>query len=315
MKILKVTLLIFALCVFLNATGRDGATAERPADIKVGVPADVLEDYIVFLGDRDPLKITDYSGYKSRRDVVELVLFQQALALGGETARVIFVAGPTYERIVDEIRGGHLTGSGTSVWDSDLEKTKNLFFITDPIIENGQFEAGLYTALSNAKARSADTLEKVRELTAVSNRNWTPDWLTLNAFDLKAVRHIQNWKLMVRNVATQRSDFLLAPFQQTEGMLLQVDDMTLAPIPGLKVGLIGCRHFAISKKYPNSDRIFAALQQGVRLMKKQGTFDKAYTHSGFYNLETKDWLQLNDAFSCPRCNAETSSSCTTPHNH
>ena len=50
------------------------------------VPNDVAADYEAFLDGRDPQTITDFSGPFARRDVVEVVVTQQALARGGWTS-------------------------------------------------------------------------------------------------------------------------------------------------------------------------------------------------------------------------------------
>ena len=44
---------------------------------------DVYDDYMTFLAGRDPSDITSFVGPKIRRDVVDMVLAQQALAIGG----------------------------------------------------------------------------------------------------------------------------------------------------------------------------------------------------------------------------------------
>ena len=293
----KYITLILALLIFCHpgfALGESKKRAPFPEkEIILGVTDDVLADYHLFLAGRAPLSITDYSGPHSRRDVVEVVLFQQALALGGLPTPIRFKAVPTYRRLGAELREGIITGAATSFWLNDLEEDLELYRISKAVIENGQFEAGLYTNTDNARAMDANTLAKIQTLSAASNKYWIPDWTTLRALNLDTLTHIQKWTTMVRMVFNQRADFLLAPFQQTDGMLLSVDNMTLTPIPGVKVGLHGSRHFVVSKPRPNSDQIFKALQKGLAIMKSQGTINRAYRHSGFFNHNAKDWLMLN----------------------
>ncbi|WP_319469541.1 hypothetical protein [uncultured Pseudodesulfovibrio sp.] len=83
-------------------------------------------------------------------------------------------------------------------------------------------------------------------MTAVSNKNWKSDWNTLEGLHLKKITHIQHWEIMTKIVDQMRADFLLAPFQPTKGMYLTVNDIHLKPITGIKVGLVGSRHFAVS---------------------------------------------------------------------
>jgi len=277
-----------------------GLTHANPSDsqldsspINIGIPQDVLEDYNAFIQGRDPVNITDYSGPNSRRDVVEVILFQQALMLGGITNNITFTGVPTYRRLLTEVKEGALVGAATSAWLYDLENEKENLLISDAVIENGNFEAGLYTNAKNTKVLEANTLKKIKGLSAASNRYWTPDWRTLSHLGLSRLIHIQDWKTMVRTVYHQRADFLLAPFQQTQGMRLDVDGMTLIPIQGVKVGLEGSRHFAISRHHPKGKTIFRAFQKGLAILMKRGTLKQAYRESGFYNEKAQNWRFLN----------------------
>lgn len=53
--------------------------------IPVYIRDDVYEDYLKFLNGRPVLSIVDFRGATMRRDVADMVLVQQALALGGFT--------------------------------------------------------------------------------------------------------------------------------------------------------------------------------------------------------------------------------------
>ena len=53
--------------------------------IDIIVPGDVLQDYREFVAGNDVHTITQFTGKKTRRDVVELVLIQQALPIQPQT--------------------------------------------------------------------------------------------------------------------------------------------------------------------------------------------------------------------------------------
>lgn len=242
---------------------------------------------------RQPADITNYGGPHSRRDVVELILFQQALIMGGLTADIHLMTKPSYSRIIMDLQNGDVAATGDPLWQEDLKKIKNDVFISIPLVKLGDFEAGLYTSRGNQRALQANTLAKVRDLSAVCNRNWTADWATLTQMKLRNLTHIQQWPTMVRNVALQRSDFVLAPFQPTDDLSLHVNDMVLVPIPGIKIGLNDSRHFAISKRHPHGKTTFAALQKGLKKLMDRGVVRKAYQQSGFYNAKTRNWKRIN----------------------
>lgn len=280
--------LLFAGTVLAETT--ENTNAEIPR-FTVAVPKDVLKDYSLFLDGRDPLDITDYSGPYSRRDVIEVVLFRQALALGGIKQRPTFEILPSYSRILEELRSGRTAALGTPAWLSDLTESGDVFF-SYPLVEDGQFEAGFYTAPGNTRALKATSPAKLRQLSATCSRSWKRDWETLEAIGITNIRHVSKWENMVRLVSSQRADFLLAPFQQTDGMRLEVNGQVLVPIHGIKAALAGSRHFAVSKAHPDGKRIFAALQAGLEAMKRQGLLCKAYQQCGFFNAATRSWLRL-----------------------
>lgn len=62
---------LICLLFFLPAAFADPVT--------VLVPPDVWKDYQTLVNGRDPLTITEFSGPGRRRDVVEVILLQQAL--------------------------------------------------------------------------------------------------------------------------------------------------------------------------------------------------------------------------------------------
>lgn len=275
--------LVFLFLFFtINASGNE---------IIVMVSHDTLKDYNLFLKGRNPLTITDFHGQDSRRDVVEVVLFQQALNLGHLPLKFNFIESPSYHRTLAEIEVGRAALSAESIWKSDIDPNK--FFATDPTIVEGEFEAGLYTIKSNSKAISARMLKDVQELTAVSSKAWAPDWKVLSQLKLKNLVDVTKWDSMVNMVNISRVDFLLAPFQPTPDMSLTFEGITLVPIPKIKVKLEGSRVFAVSKKHPLGPKIFKALNIGIKELKKKGIIKKAYEQSGFFNVKVKNWKKIN----------------------
>ncbi len=166
------------MCLLLLLGSNSKALAQS-VTIPVSIYLDVFNDYNTFLDGRNPLNISDYSGKSSRRDVIEVVLFQQALALGGLDVALEMATLPTYLRTQTEISEGTIAATTTTLWLNELEQIRDDIYITEALVENGSFEAGLYTSLKNKVALSAQNIEDVRRLTAVSNKNWEADWKTL----------------------------------------------------------------------------------------------------------------------------------------
>jgi hypothetical protein len=262
--------------------------------VNVYIPPDVLADYEVFLDGRSPKHIRDYSGEGARRDVIEVVLFQQALHLKGGKWDIQFVEQPEYGAMLDGIESGEAIASVTSLWRKDLTTRWSNLYITTAVIERGQFEAGFYTPDSNANALQSRTNKKIKALRGVSSRNWVIDWRTLENFGAN-VHHADTWGEMVEQVFNGESDYLLAPFQSSDDLSLTLPEGTLVPIPNVKIALMGTRHFAISRTHPLGQEFNNALHRGLMAMKKDGTLEKAYADCGFLNQQARDWREVTVA--------------------
>ncbi|GGP26376.1 hypothetical protein [Silvimonas amylolytica] len=286
----------FVFAAFAALTlGSSFAQAVEP--ITILTQQDVYNDYQRFIGKRNPLTLTHFSGEGSRRDVVELVLVQQALSQGGLTRPVKLVKvdnnSDSYTRYLKEILSGNATMGGNSAWQVDLKTIDDKVYISSPLIRSGEFEAGLYTSPDNKKALAARSIEDVRSLTAVVADSWKPDVATLESLKLKQLLQTQSWDSMVGMVEKGRADVLLAPFQPTPDMSLKLGDYTLVPIPDVKVGLAGSRHLFVSRLAPHGAETYDALEKGLARLRAKGVIEQAYRESGFFNTRTQDWKKIN----------------------
>ncbi|MBB5193573.1 hypothetical protein HNQ50_004331 [Silvimonas terrae] len=294
MSLSRRSVVLAALATALTL-GSGLARAVEP--ITILTQQDVYTDYQRFVGKRNPLTLTHFGGEGSRRDVVELVLVQQALAQGGLTRPIKLVKvdnnSDSYTRYLKEILSGNATMGGNSAWQVDLKSIDDKVYISSPLIRSGEFEAGLYTSPDNKKALAARSLEEVRTLTAVVADSWKPDVATLENLKLKQLLQTQSWDSMVGMVEKGRADVLLAPFQPTADMSLKLGEYTLVPIPDVKVGLAGSRHLFVSRNAPHGAETYDALEKGLAKLRAKGVIEQAYRESGFFNTRTQDWKKIN----------------------
>ena len=265
--------------------------------LRIVVADDVLVDYNKFLAGRDPYEITEFDGPHSRRDVVEVVLIQQALQQGGWLGEVTLVPGGTYARMMQMIADGDADITGSSTWLRDIEHRGDLVAASSVVIPNGRFEAGFYMLADNPNRLKIRNLRSLQRLRGASNRNWKPDWQALGKLGLVDLIHVPAWELMVQFVAEGRADFLLAPFQPGPDMELVVDGVRMLPIPGYKIALDGSRHFAVTKNTPYSGDLIVAVDQGLSELQKIGRIEQAYRQSGFFHPAVKNWTMIgSDGF-------------------
>lgn len=261
--------------------------------ITAAVDEDIIADYQLFIGDRDPIDIEHFGGPGARRDVIEIVLLQQALHLGGFSGKVVLRPENSYLRILKLLTDGQIPISGALMWRDDIKPYSEHLFKTTALVKEGEFIAGLYTRQDNNRALNANTREKVSQLSAASNDHWRPDIEALRSLGITRIHYSTYWVQIVRMVVARRADVTLAPFQSNPGMKVQVEDLELVPIPGVKVALPGSRHWPVSKKHPQGQEIFSALEKGIALLEQKNIIQRAYEECGFFHEGVKNWKLLN----------------------
>lgn len=258
----------------------------------VAVPQDVWDDHRSFLNGRAPQSIAFYGGPAARRDVVELVLVQQALRLGGWREGLFPLTLPTDARLLHEVAIGHAVLGGTTYWLEDLAREAPHLAASSIWVEDGAFEVGVYVRPDNHKALAVRSAQALRALSAVSCRDWQVDWRTLSAMGLKALWHAPSWSSMPAMLAAGRADFLLAPFQPTRDLSLTVAGVRLVPVPGLKVRLSGSRHVPLSRRAEQFETVRGCLESGLDQLRTRGVIRRAYTESGFFNPRVAGWTAV-----------------------
>ncbi|MEX1056687.1 MAG: hypothetical protein WED11_03050, partial [Natronospirillum sp.] len=115
----------------------------------------------------------------------------------------------------------------------------------------------------------------------------------------EALVHWDSWSSQVRAVRSGDISFLIAPFQSGDDMMLELDNRLLAPVPGVKVGLAGSRHMAVSRTHAEGRFFNAALQLGLLRLKEQGVVEQAYIDAGFIQPKVADWYRIRVAETHP----------------
>jgi hypothetical protein len=279
MQQMRLALIVFFLSMLINSVKLQA----EPFDIVITMQDDVYKGYLCLLNDRNPLDITDFSGACSRRDVVEIILFQQALALGGLSANIQFVPGNYSLRNRRLLETGFLMASVDTFWKKEAEKLSDFILISEPMILAGEYTAGFFTAKSNGNMLATRNLHDFEKFTGVSSKNWTADWQTMVSLQLKELIDEPIWSAQVSLVSRRFVDFMLAPLNVE---FINKQDWDLVPVPGIAVLLNDSRHFVFSKNHPLAKMAFAAANKGIKIMRLNGTIHKAYSDAQlFYALE------------------------------
>lgn len=259
---------------------------------KLAVPKDVLDDYLLFLGDRKIAEVSYFGGEHSRRDVVELALFLRAMQASLPNTGIELVPVDNYSQGIEKLREGLITALATTAWKNDLQAFLGELVISEPIIRDGQTVVGIYTRPSNTVALACKDIKDFQTLRIASNRDWSVDWQTLQNLGALHCVDVKTWRQMVYMVSGGEVDAVLAPFPNHEDLSIEYDGCKLIPIPGLVVSLHGSRHFGVSRNELGkkiADTVFPTLVQSV----DSGAVTVAMRECGFINDSVKDWTVLH----------------------
>ncbi|WP_419148269.1 hypothetical protein [Pseudoalteromonas 'SMAR'] len=251
--------------------------------------------YQQFLNGKHVLDVdTFYPSTKgSHIEIVEMVLLQQALFLGGETREVVFRPKPATNILeFSDLLSGDSLILARSVWHENIVDFRGSVYISEPVVEFGDYEAGLYVSEDNVAAQQTP-FSQLKQLSVVSNPRWQVDWRALLNTELNLVSFIGPWETMLTMVENELVDAMLVNFSVSDELTLNYADKSYVPINGIKVVLPDSRHFVVSKNHPEGAAVFAALNRGLATLRQRGVLKKALVQSGFINPQVANWQVAN----------------------
>ena len=270
------------------------ATITSNANTQIYIRDDVLENYLSFVADRDVLTIEDFRSEFIRRDVVDMVIVQQALALGGFNTAFSYLPGRVNFRNTRLLEQGRLLLSFDSYWLSDAETMQDDIYISAAVIRQGEYHAGLFASPDHPTMFELKNINELSEYTAVSTPRWRTDWATLERLPLKALIREDEWVSQANMVSKMLVDFIMMPFNSNGEPYYQLETIKLKHIPNTALLLNDSRHFVVSKKHPEGLVAFEALNKGLAILREQGKIVSAYAQAGFL-IDTNQFNVLNQS--------------------
>lgn len=250
-----------------------------------------------FINGRDIRKINSYaSRHLDSGVLVEQVLFRKALLLGGLDASFDDYLVPNSARARADAKDGVVVGGGMADWHVYALLSPNDYYESDPVVPDGSYEKGLFTTLAKQKNLRVNSPGDLGKLSMVSSNTWLVDWAALKEYKFAALYSAPTKAMQFKMVEGGRADFTLQDFAGTPDLSIKEEGITLYPVPGVKIGLFGARHYLISKKHPDGATLFAALQKGLAMMQKSGEIKRALTECGFYNQATANWKLFKSGY-------------------
>jgi len=283
---------IFSLALLCLLLAPPRTVMAQEAVLPVAVLAEALTRYQTILKEKgvSAEEITDLKSPLANRQVADLVILQQALIAGGLRAHFAFIPVPNAVRGRESVRSGLAVLSGEDLFS--MAFTDDVF-MSPPVIPNGAFVKGVYGLPDNAALQAVRTLDDLKKLSAVSSSEWKADWKTLKEIAPARLISVAQHQSMFKVVQYRNIDFTLYEFPATSDLSQIVDGIRLVPVPGVKVVLRDSRHFMISRRNPDGERVYEALCRGLTVLQQQGVIERLFTDVGFYHPELKDWTVLN----------------------
>ena len=234
-------------------------------------------------------EIDDFKTINIHRGAIELLLICKALNKGGFRPDIEIKKMPNYSRALEEAKNGKVIMPAETAWKTEIDKSD--FYISDPIFEEGSIELGVYALPTNLGIMKVTSLDELRKYKAVSSDSWVVDWATIKAMEVEAYS-VSKLHLMFKLINARRADFVLNEFSSEKDLSMEIEGVRLVPIPNIKVGLKGSRHFVVSKKVPGAKKLFQALQKGLKKLRLEGTISKDFEKSGIINPRVKNWKRI-----------------------
>lgn len=174
------------------------------------------DDYLCLVKGREIKTINEYGGKCARREVTEILLIQQILALGGFDYDFELEPGYYAQKDVKLLKSGMLLIGVDSFWSSQAESLKDDAYITPALIQEGSYVAGLYTVEGNIKALSASSDKEIKNLSVISSKTWPMDWQLIQSLGFKNISHEVSWMTQAKLMKSKLVDVMLIPFSNEE---------------------------------------------------------------------------------------------------
>jgi hypothetical protein len=261
-------------------------------DILIYIRDDVYADYIKFVNGRDVNEIKNFSGKNIRRDVVDMIIAQQALKIGNFQHEFTYAAGKLNFRNTKMLESGRLLISFDTYWLSDAKALNENVYISAPVIRKGEYIAGIYTSPNNKNVLAIKELNDLKSFSAVSTPKWRTDWQTLQTLPLKDLIQEDEWLSQARMVSLGWIDFLLMSFNSTPDQSFNMEKIHLVPVPNIGIELKDSRHFVISAKHPLGKAALLAINIGLDKLRNENKIKHAFTEAGFF-IDRKKIKVLN----------------------
>ena len=286
---------VFLILIFCYPAIASANTIEK---IKVAVNKNTPQLYSNILRQQPTttIKVTDLKGQRLTPAVIQILIIKQALHYGGLTIDFEFVVAPNKKRAAALLTGGKVVISN---FIGFLKSQPEAAHISSPVIESKALLKGIYGLATNTALMKVKSIDDLKLLKGVLVSSWLSDIATLKSHGLTQIELTPNYQTLFTRITYRDTDYTLLDFpywknSDNQPLVRHLNENKLYAVPNVAIAIEGSRHFFISKKHPDGERVYQALEKGLKIMKEQGTIKKYYQQINMFNNGLTGFKVLNE---------------------
>lgn len=270
----------------------DAQTGTGRIHLRVSACSLVADSFRQWTASTPLAEIEHYAGTWANRPTIDLILQLQALNASGLDYDFELVVLPTHGRAVIEVAQGYADLTAETVWNSEIIELGAQVIKTESIINEGEFEKGLYGLSDNARLQGVNSVEQLSEFVGATVFNWSVDVKTLQNMGLKRVDRASCMENVFQMIRERRADFTLLEFASTADMSVENHGVKLVPVKNCKIALPDSRAWVVAGSSPHAVGLADALRRGARILREEGRITRAFQESGFFHPKAANWKRL-----------------------
>ncbi len=266
--------------------------------IPVAATSDMIEEYNA-LSHRTQLEPFNKDYELAGLDtccITGLIIIKNALALRGIDAQFRFLEVPNIRREADEVAKGN-AAIGSHLFNDDttgLPRHYTKMYLKTSIAQNISFDKGIYCLPNNKKILSARTSAELKQRgKALIGLHWDKDYTILTQMGITPIERAPSTESMFKMLQAGRADWIPLEFSTAPDKSITHAGVRLVPVPGIKISLSGERHFILSKRHPHGKLIYREIEEGMKIMRRQGLMQKILGQEDLSCKDINSWRTLN----------------------
>jgi hypothetical protein len=137
------------------------------------------------------------------------------------------------------------------------------------------------------------SLKELQKFSAVIDASWKLDIENLKAIKPKSLTLVHLFVSQLQLINHRGIDFTLLKENTNVEKIATDYGVKLAMVPGVGIVLKGTRHYIVSKKHPDGEKVYKALEKGLAVLREKGLIKQYYQDVGIGPANSSNIKILN----------------------